>query len=252
MVPNYIGPHHVLSRIRKAFSFEDTHRDVKKFHTTLKNIQRNTFYNHKVYDEWMAGKITLRHAINTINELIDYDKMNDLNVLPMPSWGITNRRGGDKSYTSVVLIGKFNNSIWDLPEYKKWCWIKNSDGYIYDGEYNPADMNVKTNSSLQEEELIVGSKQEKIKIKYYEMDWAGFQTNIFGMNQDLKLATANIADMKRAQYGYYPKYSQQRVNANVTSSERNNYFSTYGGEKSRRGGKRIKRRNNKRKTHKKK
>ena len=39
--------------------------------TDAADIGFGTFYNHKVYDQWLAGKITLRAAINTINELID-------------------------------------------------------------------------------------------------------------------------------------------------------------------------------------
>lgn len=249
LVPNYIGPHHILLRLMKIFNIKNNKDHVKKFYKILKTIQRITFYNHPVYDQWQNGEITLQEAVYTISKLIAYTKkmnpdfmgLGDLTVnikstvnsLPYPSWGIKHRHGGDKSYTSVVFIGKNNRSLLPMDEHKKWCWLKNSDGYIYDGEYNPADMKL---FMLGEEPVLgstkinVGAENIQLEIKYYEMEWAGFQINPF--DSDLSIANYNITDMKRAQAGYYPKYSpQQRVNINIDSNERNKYVPTYGGKR---------------------
>ena len=67
---------------------------------------------------------------------------------PIPSWSVRYHHDGDVSYTNVMFIGKYEDSIWNLTDHKKWCWLKNSDSFVYDGEYFPADMRNYSNLSL--------------------------------------------------------------------------------------------------------
>jgi hypothetical protein len=228
LVPSYVGPHHILLRLKKIFNIEDDTDDIErnkknvlKFYNILQKIQRITFYNMDTYDDWLDGKITLGQLVREISGLIDYDKENNpdfmglgdatINIkstkhtLPYPSWGIKHRHGMDKSYTSVLFIGKNNKSMMVTDEHKKWCWLKNSDGFIYDGEYNPADCKLVMEKKSKEEypiissnKMLVGPVKKLVEVRFYEMEWAGFQTS----GEDVNLGYDNIVNLKKAQMGY--------------------------------------------------
>lgn len=236
LIPNYIGPLHILLKIMKSFNIQLKDESTKELYNLLKQLQRISFYNHPAYDRWQNGEITLGDAIREINVLIDYDKkqnpdfmgladasinvVSTKNTLPYPSWGIKHRHGKDRSYTSVIFIGKYNNSAFNLPQHKKWCWLKNSDGFIYNGEYFPADMEIMLNNGnplLSTESMIVGPNKLSISLMYYECTWSGFLVNIFDKNN--AEGSKNKTVMKRAQYGY-----------DHLGKDKNLYRYTYGGK----------------------
>jgi hypothetical protein len=209
---------------------------VRQFHDILKKLQRITFYNSPYFDLWMEGKMELGKLVKDFSNIIDYEKQNTAEI-PFPSYGINHRHGQDKSYTSVLFIGKNNRSAFDLPNYKKWCWLKNSDGFIYDGEDFPADCKLLLNgekepilTSGNNVGVVSGPVKQFINLQYYEMEWSGFQISGKQVEQGQK----EITDLKKAQLGY-------KTSDNISV--------TYGGKRKTKRNK--KRKTYKRKTHKK-
>ncbi len=220
--PNFIGPRHVLEKIHEIFNINN---DVAKFLQILKRLQKISFYNTSMFNQWRSNNYNNNPSLY---EVCDYllqimnkqrgmdvtglaDAMgfnNTINKLPKPSAGIKGRHGMDHNYSSVMFIGKHvgSTNISNTELHKKWCWLKNSDGFIYDGEFLPADMQIIFDGSAPKAatrklDIIDGNgKQQEFNIPYYEFEWAGFQTNIF--DSKIQKGLRRQSDAAMASLGY--------------------------------------------------
>ena len=186
--PSYIGAKHVLNNIMKIFNITS----VEKFIEVLKNLQRISFYNCPSYDEWLKGTKTLKELCDELNDILDAQRGTyGEDKLPKPSYSIKNRafnRGTSYVlYTSVMLVGIYNDSVFNLSPEKKYCWLKNDDGQIIDGEFFSADMHAVLNNN---KEVVMSYKNIKIdkertfNLMLYDMKWAGLKLGrIFNKNR---------------------------------------------------------------------
>lgn len=177
--PNYVGAQHVVDNIKKVFNITS----VEKFIEVLKNLQRISFYNCPSYDEWLKGSKTLKEVCDELNVILDNQRGTyGENKLPKPSRGVKTRNQQvnfqHMLYSSVMLVGIYNDSFFSLSPEKKYCWMKNSDGQIIDGELFPADMHGLLNDNKA---VVMSYKNIKIDNKtsfnlmLYDMHWAGLK-----------------------------------------------------------------------------
>lgn len=280
ILPDYIGPYHILCEIERIFGFDlvknDNKKSVMQFYQILRQLQKNSFYNIEskinkkstTFEDWLNDKITLSHLVYEIFQFVEniaqeHTELGGFNMtrvgdmtyntdfsfqFPYPSWSVRHRHGGDITYTNVMFIGKYEDSVWNLPDHKKWCWFKNSDGFVYDGEYFPADMQFKHQKSKtgkrkkrprinsEKQVITIDDEDRNITLQYYMFEWRGLMLN--PKDDDFIRASKHVADYKRAQMGYYPYNSSDiYINPEVSTDERNQLMwipFLYGGKKTQR------------------
>jgi hypothetical protein len=219
--PNFIGPRHILEKIHELFNIDN---NVEKFIKVLDNLQRISFYNTKSFVAWRYNNtLPLERVCLELFEIMNKQRGTDVtgladalgfneteNKLPKPSVGIKRRHGVDHNYSAVMFIGKNvgSKNIKSTELHKKWCWLKNSDGFIYDGEFLPADMQLLLDDEspqpkLNSQKMMINNVE--MHIPYYEFEWAGFQVNIFddkikkGLKQqyDAAMGSMGYAELMR-------------------------------------------------------